>query len=138
MTLNLAHPTPQVANDRTSIPKELNAHSNVFELETIGDARLALARLRQLRHDFEAATKQSTPGTCCVSLPPSVPGKGEGMLAGLSNIQRLRLIRREIAYLEDLMVRIAEREFQIEEMRHESYLAGLGEWTVRGGRRPTI
>lgn len=118
-----------MSDDNMRIPKELDAHSKVFELETIGDARVALARLRQLRHDFEATTRPHASGKRSASLPASLPSKGEEMLAGLSNIQRIRTIRGEIAYLEDLMVRIAEREFQAEELRHRTYLAGIGEWT---------
>jgi len=116
------------------IPKELNAKSSVYELKTIGDAREALARLRELRRDFDASTRRSRDGGPSASQyhPISLPGKGEEMLAGLSNIQRMRTIRREIAYLEDLMVRIAARDFELEETRHQSYLSGIGCWAERG------
>lgn len=124
------------------IPKELHAQSSVYELRTIGDAREALARLRELRRDFDASTKRGRSSSACSNSthhPPSVPGKGEEMLASLSNIQRMRTIRREIAYLEDLMVRIAARDFELEESRHLSYLAGIGQWTEREHRtRRTI
>ncbi len=115
------------------IPKELNAKSCVYELRTIGDAREALARLRELRRDFDASTKRGHNGASASSEhhPISLPGKGEEMLAGLSNIQRMRTIRREIAYLEDLMVRIAARDFELEETRHQSYLSGIGCWAER-------
>ena len=117
----------------TRIPKELNPKSSVYELRTIGDAREALARLRELRRDFDASTKRTRDGGPAASEhhPVSLPGKGEEMLAGLSNIQRMRTIRREIAYLEDLMVRIAARDFELEETRHQSYLSGIGCWTER-------
>lgn len=114
------------------IPQELRAQSSVYELKTVGDAREALARLRELRRDFDANTKRgnsSHTSVLSIHCPPCAPGKGEEMLAGLSNIQRMRTIRREIAYLEDLMVRIAARDFELEENRHKSYLDGIGQWT---------
>lgn len=130
-----------LVDEHAPIPKELRARSNVFELETIGDAREALARLRELRRDFDANTKRGRAGAPQVSAhhPTAIPGKGEEMLAGLSNIQRMRMIRSEIAYLEDLMVRVAAREFELDELRHRSYLSGIGQWTERSiGQRPTI
>jgi len=132
--------TPSLFSDENAqIPKELNAHSEVFELKTIGDARQALARLRELRRDFDASTKRGRSlGSRSRQIPEAPPGKGEQMLAELSNIQRMRTIRREIAYLEDLMVRIAEREFQMDELRHYSYLSGIGQWSERNGQRPVI
>jgi hypothetical protein len=133
-------PAPSLFSDENArIPSELNAHSKVFELKTIGDARRALARLRELRRDFDAGTKRhhSANGRG-QHLPVALPGRGEEMLAGLSNIQRMRTIRSEIAYLEDLMVRIAEREFFMEELRHRSYLTGIGQWSERGSSRPVI
>lgn len=128
-------PTPSIFSDeRTSIPRELDAKSSLYRLQTIGDARHALARLRELRHDFDATTRQRCSSVACFqALPVPLPGKGEEMLAGLSNIQRLRTIRREISYLEELMVRIAALEFEQEETRHRGYLSGLGQWTERGG-----
>ena len=124
------------------IPKELRAKSSVYELTTIGDAREALARLRELRRDFDASTKRGRKnGSDGASnhQPTPLPGTGEEMLANLSNIQRMRTIRREIAYLEDLMVRIAARDFEMEEARHLSYLSGIGQWSVRGeNSRPAI
>ncbi len=126
-------------DENLRIPAELNAHSNVFELKTIGDARQALARLRELRRDFDAGMKRGhSSETPRQSMPMSFPSKGEAMLAELSNIQRMRTIRSEIAYLEDLMVRIAQREFEMEELRHSSYLTCIGEWSERGSRRPVI
>lgn len=129
-------------DENARIPSELKATSKVFEISTIGDAREALSRLRELRRDFDANTKA---GRCSAERnysphhPISMPGKGEEMLAGLSNIQRMRTIRSEIAYLEDLMVRIAAREFQMEEDRHSVYLVGIGQWTERDtGRPPAI
>jgi hypothetical protein len=121
-------------DEMTRIPKELNAHSKVYELTTIGDARLALARLRELRRDFDANSKRgktvaSSRKYGARACP--LPGSGEDMLAGLSNIQRMRTIRSEIAYLEDLMVRIAAREFEIEEKLHRTYLTGIGQWSER-------
>lgn len=130
-----------LVDEQAEIPKELRAHSNVFELETIGDAREALARLRELRRDFDASTKRGRGEARQVSNhhPTVIPGKGEEMLAGLSNIQRMRTIRSEIAYLEDLMVRVAAREFELDELRHRSYLSGIGQWSERSaGQRPTI
>jgi hypothetical protein len=130
-----------LVDENARIPRELRAQSKVFELNTIGDAREALARLRELRRDFDASTRRSRTGKRPLTShhPVSLPGKGEEMLADLSNIQRMRTIRSEIAYLEDLMVRIAAREFEIEESRHRSYLSGLGQWTERGAsQRPTI
>jgi hypothetical protein len=127
------------ADENARIPSELNVQSKVFELKTIGDARDALARLRELRRDFDASTKRGrTTLQRSQRAPKALPGKGEEMLAGLSNIQRMRTIRGEIAYLEDLMVRIAEREFEQEELRHRSYLSGIGQWSERGSRRPVI
>ncbi|MCA9858510.1 MAG: hypothetical protein KC438_02265 [Thermomicrobiales bacterium] len=129
---------PPLFDENARIPRELNATSKVYELNTIKDAREALARLRELRRDFEASTN-GRGNQSPASLPPSLPGKGEDMLAGLSNIQRMRTIRSEIAFLEDLMVRIAEREFLIEEQRHHSYLSSIGQWSTRErGRRPVI
>ena len=129
-------------DEQARIPKDLHARSTVFEITTIGDARDALARLRELRRDFDASTTRgrATVGTRMDRYQPmSVPGKGEEMLAGLSNIQRMKTIRSEIAYLEDLMVRIAAREFELEERRHHSYLSGIGQWSERGaGQRPRI
>jgi len=129
-------------DEQARIPKDLHARSTVFEISTIGDAREALARLRELRRDFDAST---TRGRATMSprfashRPMVVPGKGEEMLAGLSNIQRMKTIRSEIAYLEDLMVRIAAREFELEERLHSSYLSGIGQWSERGaGQRPRI
>jgi len=131
-----------LVDENARIPRELRAQSKVFELNTIGDARKALARLRELRRDFDATTKRGRVASdqrSAVDLPLSVPGKGEEMLASLSNIQRMRMIRSEIAYLEDLMVRIAAREFEMEELRHRSYLTGIGQWSERGAnQRPTI
>lgn len=130
-----------IIDEGAQIPPELHAHSNVFELDTIGDAREALARLRELRRDFDANAKRgpSAHPRSSTHHPVSLPGKGEPMLAGLSNIQRMRMIRGEIAYLEDLMVRIAAREFELDELRHQSYLAGIGQWTERSaGQRPMI
>jgi hypothetical protein len=124
-----------IFDERTRIPKELNAHSKVYELNTIGDARRALARLRELRRDFDANSKRGrSVGSSRRSAgrPSPLPGTGEETLAGLSNIQRMRTIRSEIAYLEDLMVRIAAREFEIEEHMHRSYLTGIGQWSERG------
>jgi hypothetical protein len=131
-------PTPSLFSDENArIPTELSPQSKVFELKTIGDARQALARLRDLRRDFETNMKRGrAAGYRSSKLPVPLPGKGEEMLAGLSNIQRMRTIRSEIAYLEDLMVRIAEREFELEEQRHTSYLHSIGEWTERGALRP--
>ncbi len=124
------------------IPKELHAQSSVYELRTIGDAREALARLRELRRDFDASTKRGRAANGPLPSehqPLALPGKGEEMLAGLSNIQRMRTIRKEIAYLEDLMVRIAARDFEMEERRHHSYLSGIGQWTeCDDRRRPAI
>jgi hypothetical protein len=133
-------PTPSIFSDENArIPAELNPQSKVFELKTIGDARQALARLRELRRDFDATTKRSkTKDHTIAPMPSPLPGKGEEMLAAMSNIQRMRTIRSEIAYLEDLMVRIAEREFQLEEVRHRSYLSSIGQWSERGDRRPVI
>jgi hypothetical protein len=133
-------PAPSLfADDNARLPAELNIRSKVFELRTIGDARDALARLRELRRDFDASTKRGTATLPRSSgMPVALPGKGEEMLASLSNIQRMRTIRSEIAYLEDLMVRIAEREFEQEELRHRSYLTGIGQWSERGSRRPVI
>jgi hypothetical protein len=131
-----------VIDENAQIPRDLRAQSKVFELNTIGEAREALARLRELRRDFDATAKRGH--TISASRhssyrPVSIPGKGEEMLAGLSNIQRMRTIRSEIAYLEDLMVRIAAREFEQEESRHRSYLSSIGRWSERnGGQRPTI
>jgi len=132
--------TPSLYSDESvRIPAELQAHSSVFELRTIGDARQALARLRELRRDFDAGMQRGRSAGTSDSLSTfSQPCKGEEMLSGLSNIQRLRTIRSEIAYLEDLMVRIAEREFQMEEIRHSSYLTCIGEWSERGSQRPVI
>jgi hypothetical protein len=131
-----------LVDENARIPRELRAQSKVFELNTIGDARKALARLRELRRDFDASTKRGravTDHRSAVDMPLSAPGKGEEMLASLSNIQRMRMIRSEIAYLEDLMVRIAAREFEMEELRHRSYLSGIGQWSERGAnQRPTI
>lgn len=122
-------------SEHSSIPRELKAHSNVCELNTIGDARQALARLRELRRDFDTSAKSGA-GVASVRTAaqrgPGLSGNGEEMLAGLSNIQRMRTIRSEIAYLEDLMVRIAAREFEIEEGMHRSYLSGIGQWSERG------
>ena len=129
------------SDDNVRIPKELEAKSSVFELNTIGDARQALNRLRELRRDFEAnryRSRGSSSSSETFGMPMALPGKGEEMLARMSNIQRMRTIRREIAYLEDLMVRIAEREFQLDELRHHSYLLGIGQWSERGSRRPVI
>lgn len=133
-------PVPSLfADENARIPSELNARSKVYELRTIGDARQALARLRQLRRDFDTNVERSrTVRTRPTQFPLEVSGNGEEMLAGLSNIQRMRTIRNEIAYLEDLMVRIAEREFQLEEVRHRSYLSGIGQWSERNGQRPVI
>ncbi len=133
-------PAPSLFSDENAlIPVELKAQSKVFELRTIGDARQALARLRELRRDFDAGTKRGRAANGAGQhMPLALPGKGEDMLAGLSNIQRMRTIRSEIAYLEDLMVRIAEREFRMEERRHSSYLTGIGQWSERGGSRPVI
>ncbi len=128
-------------DENARIPRDLRAESKVFELDTIGDAREALARLRELRRDFDASTRRGRASQRSLSShhPISAPGKGEEMLAELSNIQRMRTIRSEIAYLEDLMVRIAAREFELEEHKHRTYLSGLGQWTERGaGQRPTI
>jgi hypothetical protein len=130
-----------LVDENAPIPKELHAYSKVFELNTIRDAREALARLRELRRDFDASTKRDRAGKPKASShhPISLPGKGEEMLASLSNIQRMRMIRAEIAYLEDLMVRIAAREFEMQERYHRTYLMGLGQWTERAaGQRPTI
>lgn len=131
-----------LVDENALIPRELKAHSNVFELQTIGDARHALARLRELRRDFDTCSKNCYTGEPISGsgpLPISLPGKGEEMLAGLSNIQRMRTIRREIAYLEDLMVQIAAREFELEESRHRQYLCGIGQWSERDlGNQPTI
>ena len=127
------------SNENARIPSELNARSNVFELNTIGDARNALARLRELRRDFDAGTRQDRSVSARgQQMPVALPGRGEEMLARLSNIQRMRTIRSEIAYLEDLMVRIAEREFHMEERWHHTYLTGIGQWSERGGSRPVI
>lgn len=135
-------PGSPFVNENARIPKELHAHSNVFEITTIGDAREALARLRELRRDFDTSTRggrASAGARISGRQPMSVPGKGEEMLTELSNIQRMKTIRSEIAYLEDLMVRIAAREFEIEELRHRSYLSGIGQWSERRpGQRPTI
>ena len=132
--------TPSLhSNENARIPAALNAHSKVFELKTIGDARQALSRLRELRRDFDATIKCGREmGPRCPQPPISLPGRGEEMLAGLSNIQRMRTIRSEIAYLEDLMVRIAEREFVMDELRHRSYLTHIGQWSERDGQRPVI
>jgi len=122
-------------DETTRIPRELNARSKVYELNTIGDARRALARLRELRRDFDANSKRGKTagnGRRRSGHTTPLPGDGEAMLAGLSNIQRMRTIRSEIAYLEDLMVRIAAREFEIEEKLHHSYLSGIGTWSERG------
>jgi len=137
----MPYTSTSLVDENARIPKELHAHSNVFELNTIRDAREALARLRELRRDFDASTKRTRPGERSASnhRPVSLPGKGEEMLANMSNIQRMRMIRGEIAYLEDLMVRIAAREFEMEERKHMSYLVNLGQWTERTtGQRPTI
>jgi hypothetical protein len=138
-SLEYSPASPPFIDENARIPSELNVKSKVFELRTIGDARQALARLRELRRDFDASMKRSR-STLPKSqqMPVALPGKGEEMLAGLSNIQRMRTIRAEIAYLEDLMVRIAEREFEQEELRHRSYLTGIGQWSERGSRRPVI
>lgn len=132
--------TPSLYSDEdVRIPAELNAHSSVFELKTIGDARQALARLRELRRDFDASMKRGrSADETDQFIVLTQPCKGEEMLSGLSNIQRMRTIRAEIAYLEDLMVRIAEREFQMEELRHRSFLTHIGEWAERGSQRPVI
>ncbi len=132
--------TPSLYSDENvRIPAELNAHSSVFELKTVGDARQALARLRELRRDFDAGMKRGRSANGSERfMSLTQPCKGEEMLSGLSNIQRMRTIRSEIAYLEDLMVRIAEREFQMDELRHRSYLTCIGEWTERGSQRPVI
>jgi hypothetical protein len=132
--LELPVTKPPLFNETSMIPRELHAHSKVYELNTIGDARIALTRLRELRRDFDAHSKRGRAGAagrklgdrCC-----PLPGNGEEMLAGLSNIQRMRTIRSEIAYLEDLMVRIAQREFEIEETAHRSYLRSIGQWSER-------
>ena len=137
-TLNSVSKPSLYSDENVSIPTELDAHSKVFELRTIGDARTALGRLRQLRHDFEATTEGRVPEGHETLVPPALPGKGEEMLAGLSNIQRMRTIRREIAFLEDLMVRIAEREFEMEEVRYRLYLAAIGEWTEYGSGHRAI
>ena len=131
-------PAPSLFSDENArIPAELSPQSKVFELKTIGDARQALARLRELRRDFDTNAKRGrAAGFRDQKLPVPLPGKGEAMLAELSNIQRMRTIRREIAYLEDLMVRIAEREFELQEQRHNSYLHSIGEWTECGRLRP--
>ena len=127
------------SDENVRIPAELNARSSVFELRTVGDARQALARLRELRRDFDAGMHRSRPeGRSDQLMSLQGPSKGEEMLSGLSNIQRMRTIRNEIAYLEDLMVRIAEREFQMDELRHSSYLTCIGEWSERGSQRPVI
>ncbi len=128
-----------LVNEEERIPSELNAQSRVFELRTIGDARQALARLRELRRDFDGCNDRSRSSeTRRQPKPIPLPGKGEAMLAGLSNIQRMRTIRAEIAYLEELMVRIAQREFDLEEKRHTAYLSHIGQWTERGANRPVI
>lgn len=131
-----------LVDESAQIPRELRATSKVFELNTIGDAREALSRLRELRRNFDAGMKQPRTGSdrdVSYPHPVSLPGKGEEMLAGLSNIQRMRTIRSEIAYLEDLMVRIAAREFEMDELSHRRYLTGIGQWSERGaGQRPTI
>jgi hypothetical protein len=132
--LELPITKPPLFNEASVIPRELHAHSKVFELNTIGDARVALTRLRELRRDFDANAKRARAGASVRnpgSRPCLLPGNGEAMLAGLSNIQRMRTIRNEIAYLEDLMVRIAEREFEIEERAHRSYLRSIGQWSER-------
>ncbi len=127
------------SDENVRIPAELKAQSSVFELSTVGDARQALARLRELRRDFDAGMQRSrSAGTSDRFMSIAQPCKGEEMLSGLSNIQRMRTIRSEIAYLEDLMVRIAEREFQMDELRHNSYLTCIGEWSERGSQRPVI
>lgn len=133
-------PIPSLfADENARIPAELNARSKVYELRTIGDARQALARLRELRRDFDANAKRGRSAEMRANEHPvTIPVKGEEMLAGLSNIQRMRTIRSEISYLEDLMVRIAEREFQMEERKHYSYLSGIGQWSERNGQRPVI
>lgn len=132
-------PTPSIFSDeRMRIPAELHAQSGVYVLNTIGDARQALTRLRELRRDFDIAKRACENGECTHSMPRELPGQGEDRLAGLSNIQRMRTIRHEIAYIEDLMVRIAEREFRLEENKHSSYLSGIGQWRERGSHRPVI
>lgn len=134
---SLISDTPLV-DESARIPGELHAHSKVCELDTIGDARHALARLRELRRDFEGCVKESQ-SACGKHCSEPLPGNGEEMLAGLSNVQRMRTIRKEISYLEDLMVQIAAHDFEVEEMRYQSYLAGIGQWTMRGdAQHPVI
>lgn len=127
---------PPLFDENSLIPSELHPHSMVCELHTVGDARHALARLRELRHDFDACTRRQ-PSSAAATLPGEqttrLSGNGEEMLAGLSNIKRLRTIRSEIAYLENLMVRIATREFEMEEELHQSYLSSIGQWAERPG-----
>lgn len=124
-------------DENSAIPRELDPRGRVFELNTIGDARQALARLRELRRDFDTNARRNRSGESSrdpTVRPGTLRGGGEEMLAGLSNIQRMRTIRSEIAYLEDLMVRIAAREFELQENTHHSYLAGIGQWSERRGR----
>jgi len=144
MVTPLATPFPGAPfiDEQARIPKDLHARATVFEMITIGDAHEALARLRELRRDFDASISgpRAPMGPRFSShRTMAAPGKGEEMLARLSNIQRMKTIRSEIAYLEDLMVRIAAREFELGERRHDSYLSGIGQWSERGaGQRPTI
>jgi hypothetical protein len=126
-----------ILGENARIPRDLKQPGRVFEMNTIGDARLALARLRELRRDFDTNTKRERASTAHQSEAAralTLPGGAEEKLAGLSNIQRMRAIRSEIAFLEDLMVRIAAREFEREEFLHRNYLSGIGEWSEREGR----
>ena len=132
--LELPITKPPLFDEASMIPKELQPQSKVYELNTIGDARMALTRLRELRRDFDANSKRGRAGAASRKFGDRscpLPGDGEEMLAGLSNIQRMRTIRSEIAYLEDLMVRIAQREFEIEETVHRAYLRSIGQWSER-------
>jgi hypothetical protein len=138
-SLKLPYAPSPFSDENAPIPAELNAQSKVFELRTIGDARQALARLRELRRDFDGCNDQGRgKANGRQAMATAIPGRGEEMLARLSNIQRMRTIRSEIAYLEELMVRIAQREFELEESRHVAYLSRIGQWAERGAGRPVI
>lgn len=124
-----------IFGDETRIPADLAPRTRVFEITTVADAKRALTRLRELRRDFDAHAKRKRAGSrisgSTSGITTTVPG--EERLAGLSNIQRMRTIRQEIAALEELMVRLAAREFELEEQWHITYLTSIGQWAERRG-----